>query len=110
MKKIYTILLLIINCQLSILNCKAQSPEKMNYQGIARNSSDNSPLVNKSIGLRLSVHTGKPDGPVVYSETQTTATNPIGLFNIQIGTGAIESGTFAGINWGEGAYFMEVEM
>jgi len=98
--KLLLFTVLIINYSLLILPSFAQAPERMNYQGVARNSADNSPLVNQTIALRLSVHSGKPGGPVVYQETQTPSTNQAGLFNIAIGNGSIESGTFAGINWG----------
>jgi hypothetical protein len=46
----------------------------------------------------------------VYSETHSTITHTLGLFNLNIGTGTVVSGTFAGINWGTGAKFIEVEM
>jgi hypothetical protein len=45
----------------------------------------------------------------VYVETQTDTTNANGLVSIQIGTGTATTGTFAGINWANGPYFIKTE-
>ena len=94
----------------------AQSPNIMNYQGVARNAAGNV-LPNQPIGLRLSILSGTPSGPAVYSETRNVTTNAFGLFNVQVGSpGAITStGTIAGVNWtafgvGSGSKFLQVEI
>jgi hypothetical protein len=46
----------------------------------------------------------------VYQETQAVTTSTLGLFNINIGQGTIVTGTLAGVNWGGGAKFLQVEM
>lgn len=66
---------------------KAQAPAFINYQGVARNSAGNA-LVNKTIGLRLTIRDyggGGPSGIPVFTETRTVTTNAFGLFNVQVG-------------------------
>ena len=94
----------------------AQSPNLMNYQGVARNAVGNV-LPNQPVALRLSILSGSPTGPVVYSETRNATTNLFGLFNVVVGSpGAITTtGTIAGINWtafgaGSGSKFLQVEI
>jgi hypothetical protein len=112
MKKI----LLTITAFLVTLLAVAQSPNLLNYQGVARNSVGNV-LPSQPIGLRLSVLSGSPTGPAVYTETRNVTTNAFGLFNVQVGSpGAITTtGTIAGINWsafgvGSGTKFLQVEI
>lgn len=94
----------------------AQAPNLLNYQGVARNSVGNV-LPSQPIGLRLSILSGGPTGPAVYTETRNVTTNAFGLFNVQVGSpGAITTtGTIAGINWtafgvGSGTKFLQVEI
>jgi len=46
----------------------------------------------------------------VYVERFTTITNQFGLFTVALGTGNVQSGTFAGINWATGNKFLKTEM
>ncbi|MGE0636215.1 MAG: tail fiber domain-containing protein [Bacteroidia bacterium] len=87
----------------------AQAPEKMNYQGVARDNSGNV-LASQSIGLRITLHSGSPSGTTVYQETHSITTNTFGLFAIEIGGGTVVSGTIAGINWGNNSYYVQTEM
>lgn len=106
MKKITIILTLLLSY---VLPSVAQSPEKFNYQGVARDNSGNI-LPNQNIGLRLSIRQGTPTGTIVYRETHSTSTNQFGLFNIEAGGGTIVSGTFSSIDWSSGPYFFQTEM
>ena len=64
----------------------AQSPEKISYQAVIRNSSDQ--LVTETqVGMQISILQGSADGSTVYTETQTPTTNANGLVSIEIGTG-----------------------
>ena len=104
MIKIYSILvgLLLTACIF------AQAPQKMSYQAVIRNSND-SLLISTSVGMRISLAQGSPTGTVVFSETQTATTNSNGLVSLQIGTGTAVSGTFAGIDWAAGPYYVKTE-
>ncbi|MBK7306679.1 MAG: hypothetical protein IPI88_06305 [Chitinophagaceae bacterium] len=112
MKKI----LLTITAFVVTLLAVAQSPNLLNYQGVARNTVGNV-LPSQPIGLRLSILAGGPTGTPVYTETRNVTTNAFGLFNVQVGSpGAITTtGTIAGINWtafgvGSGTKFLQVEI
>lgn len=91
------------------LTIYAQVPQAFNYQGVARNLSGN-PLPQQEIGLRISILSGSPQGQVGYSETHAVATNNLGLFNIQIGSGNPEIGSISEISWGTGVHFLQIEM
>ncbi len=104
MKKQFIILLLFATTLVF-----AQTPQLLNYQGIARNG--NSVLAYTFVKLRFTIHDGTASGIIVYQETQAAIpTNAYGLFTAQIGSGTVNSGTFIAINWGTGAKYLQVEM
>lgn len=86
----------------------SQAPLAIPYQAVARTSSGNL-IINQLISVRFSVHDGTVSGAVVYQEKHSPTTNALGLFSVNIGGGTILSGTMAGINWGSGAKFLQVE-
>ncbi|MFN5831010.1 MAG: DUF1566 domain-containing protein, partial [Bacteroidota bacterium] len=86
----------------------AQSPNKMSYQAVIRNAS-NVLVTNQAIGMRISILQTSPSGTAVYVETQSTTTNANGLVSIEIGGGTVVSGSFAGINWANGPFFIKTE-
>jgi hypothetical protein len=86
----------------------AQAPQKMSYQAIIRNSSGQL-VASHSVGMRISILQGSATGTAVYVETQKPTTNANGLATIEIGGGTIVTGTFAGINWASGTYFIKAE-
>ena len=86
----------------------AQVPQKMSYQAVIRNSS-NTLITSTVVGMKISVLQGSPTGTVAYSETQSPTTNANGLVSLQIGAGAVVSGTFTAINWATGPYFIKTE-
>lgn len=74
MKKI---LLSVFTVVLAIATVFAQAPEKMNYQGVARDNSGNV-LPNQNVGLQIKLRTGSPGGTVVYQEAHAATTNAFG--------------------------------
>src|SRR5688572_18985183 len=86
----------------------AQSPQSIKYQGVARNAAG-AVLANQGLNVRLTIRNGSATGPAVYIETHSVTTNPFGLYNINLGAGAVLSGTFSAIAWGGGAKFIEQE-
>jgi len=87
----------------------AQAPQGIPYQAVARNSSG-AILANQGIRVRYSIRDSFAAGTVVYQETFTPTTTALGLFNVNVGTGAIILGTFSGVAWAHNAKYMQVEM
>ena len=81
----------------------AQAPQKIGYQAVIRNA-NNTLLVSKPIGLKISILTGSSNPVSVYEETQKTNTNAFGLISLQIGAGKVVSGAMNKIDWGKGQY------
>lgn len=100
MKRLFTILTAI----LLSATVWAQSPQKMSYQAVIRNSS-NALVTNTPIRMRISILSGSATGTSVYSEVQTATTNSNGLVSMEIGGGA----GFSAINWANGSYFIKTE-
>ena len=73
-----------------------------------RNAS-NALVTDAPVGVRVSILQGSADGNVVYLETHTAVTNANGLLTVEIGGGKVEQGTFAGIDWANGPYFLKTE-
>jgi len=104
MKKIYSLVLgLFIT-----VSVFAQAPQKMSYQAVIR-SNNNTLLISTSVGIQISILQGSETGIPVYVETQTPNTNSNGLVSLEIGTGTVITGTFSGINWANGPYFIKTE-
>ncbi len=80
------------------------TPEKINYQGVARNA-DGELLTNQQLGIQIQIRTITSNGDVVYSEIHTVTTNQYGIFNLQIGGGGAELGAFADVDWGLETFF-----
>ncbi len=85
-----------------------QSPERMSYQAVIRNSS-NALITTAPVGMRISILQGSVSGTEVYIETQIPSTNANGLVSIEIGGGSVVSGVFSTINWANGPYFIKTE-
>ena len=88
----------------------AQSPQKMSYQCVVRNSAG-ALVSNQAVGMKISILKGTSTGTVVFSETYSPnpQTNANGLVTVEIGSGTASVGTFAGIDWSAGPYFLKTE-
>jgi hypothetical protein len=85
----------------------SQSPDRMSYQAIIRNSNGEI-IVSESISLRISILQGSLNGDVVYVETHSTETNENGIISIEIGTGTTIY-DFSDIDWTKGSFFIKTE-
>ncbi len=86
----------------------AQSPEKMSYQAVVRDGSNNL-VTSTAVGMQISILQGSSSGTAVYVESQTPTSNANGLVSLEIGSGTIISGDFTTIDWGNGPYFIKTE-
>lgn len=100
MKRIFTFLAAV----LLTATVWAQTPQKMSYQAVVRDISDNL-VTNQAVGMQISILQGSVGGTVVYTETQTPTTNANGLVSIEIGGGA----GFSTIDWANDIYFIKTE-
>ncbi len=104
MKQIITLLLLLI-CVVSF--SQLAPPQAFNYSAVARNA-QNQPIANQTVGVQLSILKTSTVGTIQYQENHFTTTDQFGLFNLTVGTGAIQQGSFANINWGNDSYYLRV--
>lgn len=107
MKKVFTFLAVILMTAAVI----AQTPEKISYQAVVRNSKG-ALVTNQTIGMQISIYyyvTGV-ERQNVYVETQTTVTNENGLLSIEIGNGTVVEGALSIIDWGAQTYYIQTEM
>ena len=87
----------------------AQSPEKMSYQAVVRNSS-NALVTNQPVGVKITILQGSATGTPVFAETHTPTTNANGLINIVIGTGSPAINGLLDVVWSTGPYFIKTEI
>jgi uncharacterized protein (TIGR02145 family) len=100
--------LLILGLILSAITF-AQAPNKMSFQTVVRNSQGKL-VLNKSIGVRISILQSTSAGTAVYVETHTKSSNANGLLTLEVGSGSVATGTFSTIDWSQGPYFLKTEM
>jgi len=101
--KNFTVLFTALLMSLSLL---AQAPMGINYQTVIRDGAGDI-LPDTELTLQMTIRSGAPDGAVVYQETHPVNTNAFGLVNLVIGSGSVQTGNFAGINWGAEAHYLE---
>ncbi len=104
MKKIFKVLVF----ALFATSVFAQSPDKMSYQAVIRNS-ENRLVVNKQVGMQISILRGSANGSVVYTENHNPVTNANGLVSIVIGSGSTGD-SFSAIDWSSNIYFIKTEI
>ncbi|HRP00271.1 MAG TPA: hypothetical protein PLN54_12615, partial [Flavobacteriales bacterium] len=87
-----TCLLLSVSALTLALQLSAQAPQRMSYQAVVRDEA-NALVTNSTVGMRLSILQGSTTGTAVYVETHSAPTNANGLVTVQVGGGAVLSGT-----------------
>ena len=102
------LLFLLAILMIAITATFAQAPQKMSYQAVVRNA-NNALVTDQAVSVQVSILVGSPQGATVYVETHQVTTNANGLMTLLIGGGTVTSGSFAGIEWGSGPYFVRVE-
>ncbi|MDR4989207.1 MAG: hypothetical protein RG741_10260 [Bacteroidales bacterium] len=101
-------LLLILAVIMMTTGIAAQVPQGITHQAVMRDS-QNQPIAETAIGVRISILQGSADGVAVYVETHTPVSNANGLITYVIGQGSVVSGMFSGIDWSDGPYFLKTE-
>ena len=104
MKKLYTIIAFVTS-----LTIFSQAPQGFNYQATVRNSSGNL-LLNQIVLVKFNILQNSTSGITVYSETHTANTDDLGHISLVVGQGSANTGTFSSINWGNGTYYLGIEL
>lgn len=100
--------IILFTCFLFAIILFAQSPEKLSYQAVIRDSKSQL-ICGKQIGMRISILEDSASGAPVYTELQTPISNNNGLVTIEIGSGKT-SDKFSAIDWGNNSYFLKTEI
>ena len=104
MKQVFTFLAAV----LLTASVFAQSPQKMSYQAVIRDASDDL-ITDTKVGMQISILQGSIYGAAVYVETHNPTTNANGLVSLEIGTGTVLNGDLSTIDWANGPYFIKTE-
>ncbi len=111
MKSIHYYFFLLILCPL--IAYPQGAPQGINYQGIAADASGQ-PVVNKAIGVKISIYSASSNGILQWEETHAPFCNQFGLFALVVGqgttTGNGTSTSFATIDWGNAAHYLKVSI
>jgi trimeric autotransporter adhesin len=95
---------------LMYLPALSQVPQKLSYQAVIRNNTQQ-PVINREVGIRISILEGSPDGNEIYREiyNPNPRTNDHGVVHLDIGNGIALKGIFQQIDWSKGPYFIKTE-
>ncbi len=106
MKKIF----ILFSAALLSATVWAQSPEKMSYQAVIRDASDNL-ITNQAVSMQVSILQGDVFGASIYVETQSANTNENGLLSVEIGSedAIVVKGDFSSIDWATGPFYLKTE-
>jgi hypothetical protein len=103
MKRLFLVVIVIS----IIATINAQAPAGFNYQAVARNAQGQL-ITNTQVNFQIAILKGSIAGTSVFTETFSPTTNNFGLVNLNIGNGALVSGSFSDIDWGADTYFIKV--
>ena len=81
----------------------------ISYQAVARDAGNNL-MQNQNLSVVFMIHEATTNGTVVYQEIHNPMTNDFGLFNVVIGDGTPQLGSFSAIAWNSDRHFLEVEV
>ncbi len=102
-------LLLILSLLVFGYYAGGQTPQSISYQAIARDSSGHI-FSATPVSVRISIREFTITGPIRYSETHNITTSPGGMFSLAIGNGTPNIGSFSGVNWSNGTFFLQTEI
>jgi hypothetical protein len=102
MKNIFSILLIAFAMQLF-----SQTPQGFNYSAVARDAAGK-PLANRNISVQLNILKTSATGALQYAENHSVNTDGYGLFNLVVGSGAVQSGNISNIQWGNDNHYLKV--
>ncbi|MCX6171991.1 MAG: DUF1566 domain-containing protein [Flavobacterium sp.] len=104
MKKLFTLIALIAST-----TTFAQAPQGFNYQATVRNAAGDL-IINQNVTFKFNIMLNTSTSLPVFSETHYVPTDDLGQVNLTVGQGTATIGTFAGVNWGSGTYYLGIEL
>ena len=104
MKKLFTLIALIAS-----ITTFAQAPQGFNYQATVRNAAGDL-IINQNVTFKFNIMLNTSTSLPVFSETHYVPTDDLGQVNLTVGEGTATTGTFADINWGNGSYYLGIEL
>ncbi|HMS98997.1 MAG TPA: tail fiber domain-containing protein [Saprospiraceae bacterium] len=96
-----------ITILMSVITMALLQAQGFNYQTIVRDASGNA-LANTVVHLRFEIYEGSTSGTLLYAETQNPSTDDYGFLSVTVGSGTVETGNIASINWQGGAKILSV--
>lgn len=113
MKKLATIIFSTLFTAVSYT--QSNIPQLVSFSAIVRDT-NNQPLVNTPVSIRLTFKEGGQTGPLVYCALHQTTTNQNGFMSLQLNRDVLGTGCngapitdFQNIPWENGGFWMEVE-
>ena len=85
-----------------------QAQESFSYQSVIRDA-NNDLVTNQSIGVQLTIRAGSATAAAVYVEQHNATSNANGLITLEVGQGAVQSGSMSAIDWGSATHFLSSE-
>lgn len=104
MKKLYTFLFVLIS-----MGVMAQAPQGFNYQATVRDGNGQL-IINQNVYFIFNIMRNSPTALPAYSETHYAPTDDLGTVSLVIGHGTPTTGNFSEILWGEGTYYLGIEL
>lgn len=93
----------------AFIQAQEKMPQAISYQAVARDTVGKV-LTGKNISVKVEILKGSATGAAVYTETHGVKSTATGTVNLLIGQGTAGTGTFAGVDWATGSYFLELSM
>ena len=87
----------------------AQAPQGFNYQAIVSNANGQL-LINKAVNFQFNIRQNAQTASPIYTETHQVTTDDLGQASLIIGQGTATTGNFTTINWGNGSYYLSIEI
>lgn len=87
----------------------AQAPQGFNYQTIVSNANGQL-LINKAVNFQFNIRQNTQTASPLYTETHQITTDDLAQASLVIGQGTATTGNFTTINWGNGSYYLSIEI
>jgi hypothetical protein len=85
------------------------SPDPFSYNNVARGYG-NVPLAKRLISVQFKILRSSALGPIAYVESYQTSTNYFGIYELSLGNGTPQTGSFEKIDWNRNNYFLQVSI